>query len=359
MSKIKSLFVLLALFFTTNILAQQFSIPDYNGRFLNLTKKQISSEKIISAINNLELQTNSKVAVLVINSTGNSSIEQYSIKLAEKWKIGEKGKDNGVIITLAIDDKKTRIEVGYGLESVLTDAISSRIIQEHMIPKFKKGQWEAGLISGLEIIKTVVKGEQFKSANDLFFEKNKDYIYVTAFFWAFTIFASIMFNTISKTEGMLMMLKISFIPTLLMSVFIFGEIIDLMNTPYHFNKYLLYSFASIVLVLIFLNSLNIKSKEQDKFLSEEEKKSSLVNKIQVFLFWTLIVNFFFMGFGIFGLFISILIILNRKKLNSLNQKTIELRSSYTNKSNGSSSSNGRSNSSRGGGFGGGGSSGGW
>lgn len=94
-----------------------------------------------------------QVAVCVVGSTQPDTIEYFSIKLAEKWKVGYKGVDNGIIIILAKTDRKVRIEVGRGMESIITDAKAGRIINDTIIPFFKQGDWDGGLIAGLDAIK--------------------------------------------------------------------------------------------------------------------------------------------------------------------------------------------------------------
>jgi uncharacterized protein len=99
-----------------------------------------------------EAKTSNQVAVLVISSLDGETIEEFSLKVAEKNKLGQKGKDNGVLLTIAKDDRKLRIEVGYGLEGVLTDVLCNRIINNEIKPHFKSGDFEAGIFSGVTAI---------------------------------------------------------------------------------------------------------------------------------------------------------------------------------------------------------------
>ncbi len=103
-----------------------------------------------------DLDSVAQVAVCVVNSTQPNDIEGYSIKLAEKWKVGYKGKDNGVILLLAKGDRKVRIEVGRGLEDKLTDAKAGQIINNIIIPYFKQGDWDGGILAGVQAIKKEV-----------------------------------------------------------------------------------------------------------------------------------------------------------------------------------------------------------
>lgn len=100
-----------------------------------------------------------QVAVCIISTTGNMSIEDYSIRLAEKWKVGHKDKDDGVILVIAKNDRKMRIEVGRGNEDVkLTDARAGRIINNVIVPKFKSGQYSQGVRDGVDAIFNELKG---------------------------------------------------------------------------------------------------------------------------------------------------------------------------------------------------------
>ena len=88
-------------------------------------------------------------AVVIVKTTSPLSIEEYGIKLAEKWKVGYKGIDNGAIVILATDDRKVRIEVGYGLEGQINDAKAGRIIDDFMIPALKNAQWGTAITAAL------------------------------------------------------------------------------------------------------------------------------------------------------------------------------------------------------------------
>jgi uncharacterized protein len=100
------------------------------------------------------------MVVLMVPSTKPEPIETYSIRVAEAWKIGRKGQDNGVLFLIAKDDRKLRFEVGYGLEGVLTDVTSRRIIAETVAPFFRQNQFAAGVNAGVDrVIAVVGKGE--------------------------------------------------------------------------------------------------------------------------------------------------------------------------------------------------------
>lgn len=106
-----------------------------------------------------EQQKGSQVAVLIVPTTQPEEIEQFSIRVAEAWKLGRKGVDDGAILIVAKDDHRLRIEVGYGLEGVMPDAIAKRIIAETITPYFRNGDFYGGIAAGVEQMLKVIQGE--------------------------------------------------------------------------------------------------------------------------------------------------------------------------------------------------------
>ena len=122
-----------------------------------LTPDQIATlERKLAAF---EQETTNQIAVLLIPSLGGDSLEDYSIRLAEKWKVGQKGRNNGVILLVVKNDRKLRIEVGYGLEGALPDALSGTIIRDEIAPRFRNGQFFEGVEAGVKAIMAATKGE--------------------------------------------------------------------------------------------------------------------------------------------------------------------------------------------------------
>ncbi len=111
----------------------------------------------------LEKNESTQVVILTVPSLEGEPIEDFSIKVAEAWKIGQKGVDNGVLFLVSRDDHKVRIEVGYGLEGRLTDLLAGRIVQNEVTPAFKAGQFDAGFQRGVDAILLAVRGE-YKAA---------------------------------------------------------------------------------------------------------------------------------------------------------------------------------------------------
>ena len=106
-----------------------------------------------------EARKGSQIAVLIVPTTQPEAIEQYSIRVAEQWKLGRKGVDDGALLLVAKDDRALRIEVGYGLEGALPDAIAKRIIEDIIVPRFKTGDFYGGIDAGVDAMIKVVDGE--------------------------------------------------------------------------------------------------------------------------------------------------------------------------------------------------------
>jgi uncharacterized protein len=111
-----------------------------------------------------EDSTSNQVAVLTVPSLGGEEIEEFSIKVVEAWKLGQRGKDNGVLLLVSRDDRRVRIEVGRGLEGVLPDITCGSIIRNDILPKFKAGDYDAGVTGGVESILAAISGSYVADA---------------------------------------------------------------------------------------------------------------------------------------------------------------------------------------------------
>ncbi len=143
-------------------LQAQKKIPELWGQHVHDEARALSPQ----TVDNLERQlktfedsTSNQVAILIVSSLDGEIIEQYALRVAEKWKLGKKEKDNGVLLLLAINDRKMRIEVGQGLEGPLPDAICNRIIRNEMAPNFRRGDYDAGVSAAINAILLATKGE--------------------------------------------------------------------------------------------------------------------------------------------------------------------------------------------------------
>lgn len=129
-------------------------VTDVTG---TLTREQQAA--LEQKLEQFEAEKGSQVAVLMVPTSQPETIEQYSIRVVELWKLGRKSADDGALLIIAKDDHTVRIEVGYGLEGVLTDAISSRIIREDVIPRFREGNFYEGIDAATDRIMSVIRGE--------------------------------------------------------------------------------------------------------------------------------------------------------------------------------------------------------
>lgn len=122
-----------------------------------LTPEQ--SAALESRLRQYETEKGTQIAVLIVPTTQPESIEQYSIRVAEQWKIGRQGVDDGVILLVAKNDRTMRIEVGTGLEGALPDVLANRIISQVITPRFRDGDFAGGINEGLTRIIAVIEGE--------------------------------------------------------------------------------------------------------------------------------------------------------------------------------------------------------
>ncbi|MCX6012795.1 MAG: TPM domain-containing protein, partial [Chloroflexi bacterium] len=105
----------------------------------------------------LEIDTSAEVVVVTIDSLEGVSIEDYAVKLFEAWDIGKKDKDNGILLLIAVQESETKIEVGYGLEEIITDGRAGRILDEAVLPHFKEGDYASGIIAGVDAIEEYIR----------------------------------------------------------------------------------------------------------------------------------------------------------------------------------------------------------
>ena len=138
------------------------AVPPLKARVTDLTSTLNSQQKatLEETLRAFEARKGSQVAVLIVPTTQPEAIEQYSIRVAEQWKLGRQGVDDGVLLLVAKDDRKLRIEVGYGLEGVLPDAIAKRIVSDDIVPHFKQGDFYGGVSAGVDRIIRVIDGER-------------------------------------------------------------------------------------------------------------------------------------------------------------------------------------------------------
>src|SRR5438445_11361625 len=138
------------------------AVPPLSGRVVDQTGTLGSNDiaSLTETVKNLETRKGSQISVLIVPTTDGEAIEQFSLRVAEAWKIGRRKVDDGALLVIAKNDRHLRIEVGYGLEGALTDATTKRIIDEDITPKFKTGDFAGGVSAGINRMIRVIDGEK-------------------------------------------------------------------------------------------------------------------------------------------------------------------------------------------------------
>ena len=244
------------------------SFPQLSGRVVDnaqlLSKEQ--KENIIAVLKAHEEKTSNQIVVLTLNSLNGYDIADYSYQLGRYWQIGQKDKDNGVLLVISLQDRKLRIEVGYGLEGALTDKISHEIIEYILKPKFKQQQYYIGINNAVEKIITVINGE-YKNT-----EKNKvnnlNHEFIPFIFFAI-IFLSIFGNSFARVLRKQTFYKATkaSIPSSFFAFFVY-----VMGST--FTAYSLI-FAILIFIIVFIfNFINTKDVDFDKLKSIQRNSSN-------------------------------------------------------------------------------------
>jgi len=150
-----------ALLLAFSAAAEDAPIPPLTGRVVDLNGALTAEQRreLEASLEAFEKRTGSQIAVLITGTTFPEPIESFAIRVAEAWKIGRKGVDDGIIVVIARSDQAMRIEVGYGLEGAVPDAVAKRLIEEEFIPNFREGDFYGGLRAGLDRLMRVIDGE--------------------------------------------------------------------------------------------------------------------------------------------------------------------------------------------------------
>src|SRR5574340_608465 len=137
------------------------AVPPLKQRVTDLTSTLDAqqAQALEARLAAFEAKKGAQLAVLIVPTTEPETIEQYGIRVAEAWKLGRKGVDDGALLLVAKDDRALRIEVGYGLEGALNDATAKRIIAEIITPFFRRGEFYAGIDAGMAAMMRVIEGE--------------------------------------------------------------------------------------------------------------------------------------------------------------------------------------------------------
>lgn len=163
LQQVMLLFILITVAFSAQ--AELVAIPPLTNQITDLTQTLTAeqSAQLSQKLAVFEGQKGSQIAVLIVPSTQPEDIAQYSIRVVEAWKIGREKQDDGVLILVAKNDKKMRIEVGYGLEGAIPDLIAKQIISEVMSPSFKQGDFYGGINNAIDTILKLIDGEQLSA----------------------------------------------------------------------------------------------------------------------------------------------------------------------------------------------------
>jgi len=160
--KKRALFILLTVLISMSLYSGSIEVPYLTGRVND--DAQILSENTVKTLSEAlklhEDKTTNQVVVLTIPSLDGDNIEDFSNRVFNDWKLGQKDKDNGVLVVVVPGERKMRIEVGYGLESELPDVLAGRIIRNIMTPRFRQGDYDGGIVSGVDAIIDVLEGRE-------------------------------------------------------------------------------------------------------------------------------------------------------------------------------------------------------
>ncbi len=144
----------------STVAAQPVEVPYLTGRVVDNAEllSPDTRRRLTETLRRHEQKTGNQVVVLTVPTIKGESIEEYAVRVFEQWKLGQQGKDNGVLVVIVPRDRSMRIEVGYGLEGVLTDAHASRIIRNVMTPRFRKGDFSDGVARGVDAVTAQLEG---------------------------------------------------------------------------------------------------------------------------------------------------------------------------------------------------------
>ena len=150
-----------ALLFPPAYTAAEIAVPPLKARVTDLSATLTSDQRaaLEQKLAALEARKGSQVAVLLVPTTQPETVEQYAIRVFDQWKLGRKGMDDGVLLVVAKNDRRLRIEVGYGLEGAIPDAIAKRVIDEDIVPLFKQGNFYGGISAGTDRVSKLIEGE--------------------------------------------------------------------------------------------------------------------------------------------------------------------------------------------------------
>jgi uncharacterized protein len=229
--------VALALLFIASLSAAgvaEVAVPPLQSHVTDLTNTLSAPEsaRLEQKLGNFESRKGSQIAVLIVPTTQPETIEQYSIRVTDAWKLGRKGIDDGILLIIAKHDRAVRLEVGYGLEGILPDALAKRIVDEIIVPRFRQEDFAGGIEAGLESVMAAVQGEPLPPPRtaragapaDRYAGFSPDLIF--PLFIAFLVFGKLLQSMFGRVAGAsLMSMGAGFIGWLIFSSAILGIIL--------------------------------------------------------------------------------------------------------------------------------------
>jgi len=268
MKKILIVLFLLSSFSFTSFANITDSFPKLSGRVVDNANllSQSQRDSLTQILKAHEEKTSNQIVVLTLNSLDGYEIADYSYQLGRYWQIGQKDKNNGVLLVIALNDKKLRIEVGYGLEGALTDKISHEIIEYTLKPKFRASQYYSGIQSAVNKIIQAINGEY---KNDGKVSKNSDNEEFFSLIFFAVIFLSILGNGLARTlkkQALYKATKAS-IPSSFFGFFVYA-----MGAAFTSYNIIL---ALIIFVVVFVfNFINTRNVDFDKLKSIKDNSSN-------------------------------------------------------------------------------------
>ena len=203
------------------------AVPPLVGRVVDQTGTLTSGDiaSLNQTIRSFEARKGSQIAVLVVPTTDGEAIEQFSLRVAEAWKIGRKKIDDGAVLVIAKNDRHLRIEVGYGLEGALTDVTTKRIIDEEITPKFKSGDFAGGVSAGLNKMIRIIDGEKLPEPEPPHWQHQTGLFDVDAMFNPFLLIPVFLFGGLMRTMlGRLVGAGVGGGVVMLIAWFLFGSL---------------------------------------------------------------------------------------------------------------------------------------
>lgn len=225
-----------------------------DGSLPKLTARVVDNAHILSSqtkqnleliLQNEEHNSSNQIVVATVASLGGYEIEEFSISLARKWALGQKDKNNGVLLLIAPNERKVRIEVGYGLEGALSDKISHEIIEYTMLPYFKNGDFDTGVVKGVNNIISAIKGEYEPTNN------SSEQEFVSQLPFLFTLFG---FGSLVLSQK----LRSKTLRSLGLSSFLSAFSLPLTLSLFGLSSFAPYIIFLILFIAIFLLTKNMK-----------------------------------------------------------------------------------------------------